>query len=502
MMVNTTSDEWIALHSRRQPDKIAVQDATIRLTYQQLETVVSRAAARIKLRCNLPGDRIGLLASPSVDWVVAYLAITRAGCVPVGLNYRETDTCIAQQIETAGIHQVFCDKPRASLVSSAGIQLLALDGFAQQAADHSDGPLAVRPAGASPTGVILFTGGTTGSSKGVELTHTNLLWNCLNEILAGDLVQQDNVLIATALHHSAALNTWLLPQLYLGGTATILGDFEPRRWIDFMQRYQATATFTPPTMIRQILDESSGSDDWRSFRKWFSGAGILSEQDRAEMSTRCPQLRVYYEYGLTEAGPIVTCQRPEDYLLNPASIGRAVQHCEVRLITDDGTNAPIGTVGEIVVRGPAVMRGYWQQPQETDRVLKNGWLHTGDLATMDGHGYLVFHDRLKDMIKTGGLNVFSQEVEAVLASHSQIAEAAVLGIPDERWGERVVAVVSLKSGCHASAEEIISFAKTKLASYQVPKDVIFKTVFELPKNYLGKTLKRELRQILIQEYNA
>ena len=502
MMVNSASDEWIALHALRHPDRIAVQDASIQLTYRQLEALLSRGAAWLRRRENLPGQRVGLLASPSVDWVVAYLSVTRAGCIPVGLNYRETALCIAQQTATAGIQQVFCDKPRLELLSTANVKPLALDGFANLMAEFRDGSVAVQAVDSEATGVILFTGGTTGSSKGVELTHSNLLWNCLNEILAGDLTAQDNVLLATALHHSAALNTWLLPQLYLGGTCTVLGDFDPRRWLDFMQRYHATATFTPPTMVRQILDACTDADDWRGFSKWFSGAGLLSEQDRAEMAQRCPPLRVYYEYGLTEAGPIVTCQRPEDYALNKASIGRTVRHCELKLLTDDGTQSAIGEVGEIVVRGPAVMRGYWGQPGESAKVLRDGWLHTGDLATMDDHGCLVFHDRLKDMIKTGGLNVFSQEVEAALSAHPHIAEVAVVGLPDERWGERVVAVVSLQQNAQASAEDILTFARARLASYQIPKEVVFKTVAELPKNYLGKTLKRELRSLLTSTKNG
>jgi fatty-acyl-CoA synthase len=498
MMVNTTSDEWVSLHARQRPERIAVQDDSTELTYKRLEACISRGAAWLLAQRNHPGDRIGLLGAPCADWVVAYLSISRAGCIPVGLNYRETADCISQQLESAGIEQVFSDKSHQTLIRSASTKVIPLEGFTRAAANWEH-QLGARPADAASSGVILFTGGTTGSSKGVDLTHVNLLWNCLNEIQAGDLTQEDNVLIATALHHSAALNTWLLPQLYLGGTATILGDFDPRRWLDFMRRFRATATFTPPTMIRQILDESSGADDWGSFRKWFSGAGILSAQDRSEMMVWCPELSVYYEYGLTEAGPIVTCQRPEDYPLNPKSIGRPVKHCEVKLLTDDGKVASQGEVGEIVVRGPAIMRGYWGQTRETEKVLRDGWLHTGDLATMDNHGCLVFHDRLKDMIKTGGLNVFSQEVEAVLSTHPDISEVAVVGLPDERWGERVVAVVSLKTGADLTSEDIIRFAKSKLAGYQVPKEVFFKSVPELPKNYLGKTLKRELRQMLTME---
>ena len=499
MTVNVTSDEWVAFHARRQPGKIALHSDRITLSYRQLNECVGRAAAMLARGGHAPGERIGLLASSSVDWVVAYLAITRAGCVPVGLNYRETVSCIAQQIGTAGVTLALADAAHADLLDAARVPWLPLEGFARRGLEGPSEVVAARPAEAADTGVILFTGGTTGSSKGVDLTHANLHWNCINEILAGDLTAADNVLLATALHHSAALNTWLLPALYLGGAATIMGDFDPRRWLDCMQRYRATTTFTPPTMIRQILDESKGTDDWRSFNKWFAGAGILSAQDRAEMVQRCPGLSVYYHYGLTEAGPIVTCLRPANAGHSPDSIGSPVHHCEVKLLADDGSIAGEGEVGEIVVRGPAVMRGYWGQPRETDKVLRDGWLHTGDLATQDAHGCLIFHDRLKDMIKTGGLNVFSHEVEMALATHPDIAEVAVVGVPDAQWGEQVTAVVSLRAGAQASAGNIVAFAKTRLASYQIPKAFHFKTVEQLPKNYLGKTLKRELRRMLIEE---
>ena len=496
MISNATSDQWIALHAARQPEKIALQDAHGALAYGPLEQVVGSGAAWLQAGGVRPGDRVGLLGAPSLDWVVAFLSVTRAGAVPVGLNYRETVQCIAQQVAGAGIGHLFVDAQRRPLTSGLAARLHALQGFADAAGEAQGAACRLRPDAASDIGVLLFTGGTTGSSKGVELTHANLLWNCINEVIAGDLQPTDNVLLATALHHSAALNTWLLPHLYLGATATILGDFEPRRWLDFMQRFRATSTFTPPTMIRQILDESREDDDWSSFEKWFSGAGILSEQDRREMLGKCPRLRIYYQYGLTEAGPIVTCLRPEEFAHSPSSIGRPVRHCEVRLRAEDGSDAAPGAVGEILVRGPTVMRGYHGQPAETAKVLKDGWLHTGDLATMDAHGCLIFHDRSKDMIKTGGLNVFSQEVEAVIAAHPAVAEVAVVGLPDPKWGEKVVAVVSLKAGMPADEPGIIAHARAQLASYQVPKAVLFMSVAELPKNYLGKTMKKDLRDLL------
>lgn len=491
MSANFTSDQWVALHARRRAEKVALQDERVSLSYAQLNELVGQRAWLLAEAGLRSGDAVGLLGSPTLEWAVAYLAVSRAGGVPVGLNYRETPQCISDQMRYAGATFVFHDEARREHVQVADAVCMPLEEVLQVPA--GSGETKVRPDDGSDIGVILYTGGTTGSSKGVELTHENLLWNVLNEISAGELTPVDSVLIATALHHSAALNTWLLPHLYLGATAILMGDFDPRRWIDMMVRFKATNSFTPPTMIRQILDAARPGDDWSSFKKWFSGAGILSQSDREEMKALCPGLRIYYQYGLTEAGPIVTCQGPDEYALNPGSLGRVVRHFQVKVLNEKGEEVALGEVGELVVRGPAVMRGYFRQPEATGKVLRDGWLHTGDLVMEDEHGCLTFHDRAKDMIKTGGLNVFSQEVEAALAGHPAVSEVAVIGLPDPRWGERVVAVVSLKAGGSATEQDILDHGRQRLAGYQVPKQVIFMPVSEVPKNYLGKTLKQKLK---------
>jgi fatty-acyl-CoA synthase len=308
------------------------------------------------------------------------------------------------------------------------------------------------------------------------------------------MTEWDTTLLGTALHHSAALNTWLLPHLYLGGTAVILREFTADAWIEMMQRERVTNGFTPPTMARQVVKHPNAAKaDWRHFRRWYSGAGILPRHEREEMEALNPGLGIYYEYGLTEAGPIVTVLQPEDYDLAPGSIGRAVRHCEIRMLREDRTDAPQDTIGEIAVRGPAVMNGYFNRPEETAKVFHDGWLLTGDLGVMDANGFITFHDRSKDMIKTGGLNVYSQEVEHVLAKHPAVREVAVIGTQDDHWGEMVTAVITLHDGMSADQNDLISFARKDLGGYQTPKRILFMSYDELPKNYLGKILKRELR---------
>lgn len=489
--------KWINLHARQRPAKTAIVDDRRRLTYAELDQETDTLAAAFAARGVRNGDRIGILAGASVEWVLVYLSIVKLGAVATALNYRETPDRLAAMMQSVGVTLLFTDTDsRAALSDISGlpeiIELSAasLDDLkARHREQHTFGR--VQPTDGN---VILFTGGTTGVSKGVLLSHANLFWNVVNEALATRMTEWDTTLLGTALHHSAALNTWLLPHLYLGGTAVILREFTADAWIDMMQREHVTNGFTPPTMARQVVKHPNvGKADWRRFRRWYSGAGILPRHEREEMESLNPGLCIYYQYGLTEAGPIVTVLQPEDYDLAPGSIGRAVRNCEIRMLREDRTDAPPDTVGEIAVRGPAVMSRYFNRPEETAKVFHDGWLLTGDLGVMDANGFITFHDRSKDMIKTGGLNVYSQEVEHVLAKHPAVREVAVIGTQDDHWGEMVTAVITLHDGMSANENDLISFARRDLGGYQTPKRILFMSYDELPKNYLGKILKRELR---------
>lgn len=489
--------EWIAHHARRNPRKVAIADDRRRLTYGELEAETASLAAALVAKGVLAGDRIGLLAGPCAEWVITYLAIIKAGAVATALNYRETPERLADMMRSVDVKMLFTD-PDASVALSGLAGLPMMHELSRLALEEFGSPYQGRRAQTeihpSDGNVILFTGGTTGVSKGVLLSHANLFWNAINEIIDTRMTEWDVTLLGTALHHSAALNTWLLPHLYLGATATILREFTPDAWIEMMQREHVTNGFTPPTMTRQIVKHDNvRKADWSRFQRWYSGAGILPAHERQEMESLNPGLGIYYEYGLTEAGPIVTVLQPEDYDRAPGSIGRAVRHCEIRMLREDRTEAPPGTIGEIAVRGPAVMNGYYNRPEETSKAFHNGWLLTGDLGVMDVNGFVTFHDRSKDMIKTGGLNVYSQEVEHVLARHPAVREVAVIGTQDAHWGEMVTAVVTLHDGMSADESELIAFARKDLGGYQTPKRVLFLRYDEIPKNYLGKTLKRELR---------
>jgi fatty-acyl-CoA synthase len=226
------------------------------------------------------------------------------------------------------------------------------------------------------------------------------------------------------------------------------------------------------------------------------GGAPLAGPDRDRMHALIPGMKIFYQYGLTEAGVIVTVLKEEDYDKAPDSIGRPFVNFEVKVVRDDLSTADVGEAGEILVRGPSVMDGYFERPDATQAVFHEGWLRTGDMGAMDANGYIYFRDRLKDMVKTGGLNVYSQEVERVLQKHPSVREVAIIGLPSDRWGEEVVAVVVARDGQQIVADELIAFAKQNLASYKAPKRVVVIDYAEMPINYSGKLIKRDLRAMI------
>jgi fatty-acyl-CoA synthase len=231
----------------------------------------------------------------------------------------------------------------------------------------------------------------------------------------------------------------------------------------------------------------------KTFRSWYVGGGVLSGKDREQMHRLIPDMKIFYQYGLTEAGVIVTVLKEEDYPRAADSIGRPFLNFEVKIANPDLSDANTGTEGEILVRGPSVMDGYFNRPDATRDAFHDGWLRTGDAGTIDESGFVYFRDRIKDMVKTGGLNVYSQEVERVLQRHPKVREAGVIGLPSDRWGEEVTAVIVLHAEHEATEDELIAFTKQNLASYKAPKKVIFVSYDAMPINFSGKIIKRELR---------
>ena len=497
----------VALHvernARKFPQRTALIDEQGKLTYAELDAQASQLANYLDGRGIGAGDKVALLAKSSIQWVVAYLAIlkNRAVCVPV--NYRLTAEDIANNIADAKCRMVLTtaayadgylagvDLPQTLIDGSAGPDALATilreQSVTRTAPAYRDDDLQL----------IMFTGGTTGRSKGVMLRNSQVFCNTVHEALDTEMDERDNTILATPLHHAAALNCWLLPHLYLGACSTIMTEYTAGQMLDMIAAHSVTNGFTPPSVARDMCTAAQDRPErLKTFKRWYVGGAVLAGPDRDRMHALVPDMNIFYQYGLTEAGVIVTVLKEEDYHLAPDSIGRPFVNFEVRIARDDLSEAEVGESGEILVRGPSVMDGYFERSEATAAVFHEGWLRTGDMGAVDANGYVYFHDRLKDMMKTGGLNVYSQEVERALQKHPSVREVAIIGLPSDRWGEEVVAAVVPRDGQAIVAEELIAFAKEKLASYKAPKRVLVIDYAELPINYSGKIIKRDLRSLV------
>jgi fatty-acyl-CoA synthase len=493
----------IERNARKFPQRTALIDEQGRLTYAELDARANRLGNWLLARGVGAGDKVALLAKSSINWVVAYAATLKVRAVCVPLNYRLTAQDVVNNVTDAKCRLVLTTAAyRDSHL--AGVQLPV--GLI----DDSDGPDALaailreQPAALPPQDyrdddlqLIMFTGGTTGRSKGVMLRNGQVFCNTVHEALDTEMNERDNTILATPLHHAAALNCWLLPHLYLGACSTIMTEYGAEKMLDMIAEHGVTNGFAPPSVAREMcIAAQRDPQRLRTFRRWYVGGAVLAGPDRDRMHALVPGVKIFYQYGLTEAGVIVTVLKEEDYHLAPDSIGRPFLNFEVKIAREDMSDAAVGESGEILVRGPSVMDGYFERPDATAAAFHDGWLRTGDMGAMDANGYVYFHDRLKDMVKTGGLNVYSQEVERALQKHPAVREVAILGLPSERWGEEVVAVVVPRDGRQVQGDELIAFAKQHLASYKAPKRVLCIEYAELPINYSGKIIKRDLRALV------
>ncbi|MCX4834378.1 AMP-binding protein [Streptomyces sp. NBC_01016] len=341
---------------------------------------------------------------------------------------------------------------------------------------------------------IFYTGGTTGRAKGIELSHDNLLGNAVGTLATHPVATtRGRFLHAAPMFHLADLAAWVMGTLR-ETTHVMVPAFEPTAVLAAIERHRITDTLLVPTMLQLLCDHPDADTvDLSSVRNVIYGASPMSEAVLERSMQRFPHADFVQAYGMTELGPVATLLLPDDHLVAGLrrSAGRSAVAVDVRVVDAEDREVPPGTVGEIVVRGDNVMLGYWNRPEETAQALRGGWMHTGDAGRMDDAGYLFVVDRIKDMIVTGGENVYSVEVEKALARHPAVASCAVIGVPDPTYGERVHAVVVLHPGAAALPGELTDFCRTHIANYKVPRSVEF--IDALPVSGAGKVLKRVLR---------
>jgi acyl-CoA synthetase (AMP-forming)/AMP-acid ligase II len=476
-------------------------------TWAECHERVARLAAVLTHLGLAPGGRVAMLALNSDRYHEYLLAVPWAGGVVVPVNTRWSAAEIAFSLVDAGVETLVVDDAFVGLLpevraAARGVRHVLHWGedptpegtlpVEALIAEHRPAPDAVR-GGDDPFG-IYYTGGTTGTPKGVVLTHTNLATSALGSAASGAfLVPGGRLLHAAPMFHLADGASWVARNA-LGGTHVIVPSFTPAGVAAAIERHRVTDTLLVPTMIQMLVDDPGTADaDLSSLRRLLYGASPISQAVLARAAARLPGVAFTQAYGMTELSPVTTLLLPADHDDERLrrSAGRAAPHAEVRIVDDEDREVPRGTVGEIVARGGHVMAGYWNRPQETAAAVRDGWMHTGDGGYMDDEGYVFVVDRIKDMIISGGENVYSAEVENALAAHPAVASCAVIGVPDDDWGERVHAVVVLAAGAATSESALREHVKERIAGYKAPRTVEF--VDALPISGAGKVLKRELR---------
>lgn len=511
--METTLGYAVMRNARKYPHKTAIKCGDQSRTYQELNERSHRFALALRHLGLQKGDRLATLSLNSLELMEIYIAHLKLGLVTVPLNAWGTDRDVHYQISFTGcqtvifqqefqsrLEKIRCQLPEVKNWISIGSPIfpncLSYEELIRQ---QKLAEFALEVKEEDPA-FIMFTGGTTGSPKGAVLTHKSLLWNIINVTTEMQSpTPHDVIYYPMPLFHTAAMSRFLA-YMYAGGTFIVTREFNAQKCLKVIEEERVTAITGNPTIWRALLLEIEKQKyDTTSVRMYLSSQGILHEGLKKDIETKLfPRAQTYVSYALTEASPGVTILKPEDQPLESGSVGKPYMSMEVRIVDDQDQDLPIGEVGEIIVKGPSVMKEYYRNPEETAQALRGGWLHTGDLGKYDARGYLYFVDRKKDMIKSGGLNIYSKEVEEVLAQHPKIAEAVVIGVPDEKWGETVKAVVVVKEGEKLSAEEVIQFCRERLASYKKPTSVAF--VNALPKTkFGGKVLKRELREMFIKK---
>jgi long-chain acyl-CoA synthetase len=492
----------------RLPDKTALILDGARLTYAELDDLSDRVAANLAADGLAPGQPVGLMLPNLPEFVIAYYGILKAGGVVVPINPLYHGPEVAHYLGDSGARVLIAWEPvvPAAVAAATGdvrIHVVGLPGhevppdgttsFRRLLRDRNGRPSPATMA--DDTAVILYTSGTTGRPKGAELTHFNLFMNCHIVGLMFGVREQDVVLGALPLFHAFGQSSVMNIAIHFGCTLSLLPRFETRKALEAIQRDRVTLFSGVPTMFFALLAEPALDEyDMSSLRTASSGGASMPAEvlDAFERRFSVPILE---GYGLSETSPTATFNQTVDDR-RVYSVGKPIWGVEVRVLGADGEELPSGRehVGELVIRGHCVMKGYHRNPEATAEALEDGWLRTGDLGYRDEDGFLFIVDRKKDLVIRGGMNVYPREVEEVLFSHPSVAQAAVIGVPDARLGEEVLAVVSLHPGTAVTGDELIAHCRERLAVHKYPRSVHFMET--LPTGGTGKIEKKLIREAL------
>ncbi|MBM4763520.1 long-chain fatty acid--CoA ligase [Bacillus sp. B15-48] len=491
--------DWLDKRAKITPMSLALVDAEQQTTrtYRELNIRCKKLADWLYEKGVRKGDRIALLSPNDISYFELLFACGKIGAIFVPINWRLSlqeihyilSDCAPKLI---GYHFSFKKTVNEKLftdyetfqIEKEFLENRRIPAFKEEPLQEQD-PLA-----------IIYTGGTTGNPKGVVLSYQSILTNAINTIISWNLTDEDITLTYLPLFHTGGLNALSIPILLAGGKVVIANDFDPVKAITYLNHYQCTVVLFVPTMYHMIIEtEEFKKNSFPSVKTFFSGGAPCPLEIYAAFKRK--GLLFKEGYGLTEAGPNNFYIDPKIAQEKRGSVGKPMLFNEIKLVKADGTEAAVHEVGEILIQGKHSFAYYWENEQATREVKKDGWIYTGDLARKDDEGYFYIVGRKKDMIITGGENVYPLEVEHWIAAHPQIDEVAVLGLPDSKWGEIVTAFLVVKGTVEPSEQELIHYCLKKLGKYKIPKKFIF--VAQLPKTHVGKIDKKALKRFALEK---
>ncbi|GHK02288.1 o-succinylbenzoate--CoA ligase [Streptomyces sp. NPDC003753] len=494
-MRNEGLGSWPARRARKTPHRTALIHGDRSVTYAELYERTTRLAHALRARGVRRGDRIAYLGPNHPAYLETLFAAGTLGAVFVPLNIRLAGPEIAYQLADSGAKALVYAPSSTALVAglpgSTDVRAYVEVGaeYEELLAAASDEPID-QPVPLDDTCIIMYTSGTTGRPKGAMLTHGNLVWNAFNVLVDHDLIADERALVSAPLFHTAGLNMLTLPVLLKGGTCVLVESFDPEATFDLIERHRITFMFGVPTMFDQVARHPRWDRaDLSSLRILTCGGSPVPTPLIAKYQER--GLTFLQGYGMTEAAPGTLFLDAEHAVSKAGSAGVPHFFSDVRVVRPDLAPVDVGETGEVVVRGPHVMPGYWGLPEETATVFADGWFRSGDAARVDEDGYVYIVDRIKDMIISGGENIYPAEIEDQLLAHPDIVECAVIGVPDEKWGEVPRAVVVPREGATLDPDEVIASLSGRLAKYKIPKSVVVADA--LPRTASGKLLKSRVR---------
>ncbi len=518
--MNTT--ELLSIATAICPDKEAIVFEGRRYTFSQLNERVNRLGNALSNMGVQKGDRVAMLQVNTNQCVEVYFATAKIGAIYLPLNFRAKGNELTYMLNSSEANTLLAGERYIDLVNSIKPGLASVKNFIsidsqREGMLYYEDIIASSPADEifieiddSDTTILMYTAGTTGFPKGVMLSHNSFGIYVLENVSPADPVSREKNILTAPLYHVAGIQG-MMASIYGGRTLVIERQFEPREWMELVEAEKVSRAMMVPTMLKQLIDHPNFSKhDLSTLKVITYGAAPMPLEVIKRAVDVFPGVSFINAFGQTETASTITTLSPEDHnitgteeekekkLKRLSSIGKPVSDVEMKIVDEEGNQLAPGEVGEIVARGPRVMSGYWKDQEKTEKTIdKDGWVHTGDMGYVDEDGYFFLSGRATDMIIRAGENISPEEVENALRSHPKIDEAAVIGVPDEEWGEVPMAVVVLKKGETATPEELMEYCRANLGSFKRPRSVVF--VDELPRNPMGKVLKWVLREQYVKD---